>query len=269
MNKMKLLQTIFAATLLLAGASIALAQNPANAPEKKIRIVLVGDSTVNDGGGWGYGFKQFLTPDVECLNTAANGRSSKSFITEGKWTNALALKGDYYFIQFGHNDEPGKGPDRETDPATTYTQNLARYVDEARAIGAKPVLVTSLTRRNFDKSGNGKLVPSLVPYVEAMKKLAAAKNVPLIDLHASSVAYCEKIGPEATAKLNPILKDGKPDTTHLNKAGKLAFARLVVDELRQTVPELAPHLLVEPDPALAPAEKPAAKSSPESATKEK
>src|ERR1017187_5548108 len=240
--------------------------NPADATSK-IRIVLVGDSTVNDGGGWGYGFKQFLTGDIECINTAANGRSSKSFITEGRWTNALALKGDYYLIQFGHNDEPGKGPERETDPETTYTQNLARYVDEARAIGGKPILVTSLTRRNFDKSGNGKLVPSLVPYVEAMKKLAAEKSVPLVDLHARSVELCEKIGPAETAKLNPVA-NGKPDTTHLNAEGRVVFARLVVGELRKAVPELAPHMLAEPNPALAPSEKPDKKSSSPAATKE-
>ena len=240
---MKFIRLLLAAILFSSGAFAAESTSPA-----KIRIVLVGDSTVNDAGGWGYGFKQFLTSDVECRNTAANGSSSKSFITEGRWTNALALKGDYYFIQFGHNDEPGKGLDRETDPATTYPQNLARYVDEARAIGAKPILVTSLTRRIFEKSGSGKLAPSLVPYVDAMKKLAAEKQVPLVDLHARSVEYCEKIGPEETAKLNPV-KDGKPDTTHLNAGARLVFARLVVEELRKAVPELAPHLLTEPKPA--------------------
>ena len=252
------------ATAMLASGSIAPAQNEATPQKHKIRIVLVGDSTVNDGGGWGYGFKQFPTGDAECINTAANGRSSKSFIAEGRWQKALELKGDYYLIQFGHNDEPGKGPDRETDPATTYTQNLARYVDEARAIGAKPILVTSLTRRIFDKSGNGKLVPSLVPYVEAMKKLAAEKNVPLVDLHDRSVEYCEKIGLEETAKLNPVA-NGKPDTTHLNNAGKMAFARLVAEDLCKAAPELAPHLLAEPKPA---AEKADGKNSPEPATKE-
>ncbi len=225
---------------------MSFAQDSTNASEKKIRIVLVGDSTVNDEGGWGYGFKQFLTGDVECTNTAANGRSSKSFITEGRWQKALDLKGDYYLIQFGHNDEPGKGPDRETDPATTYPKNLARYVDDVRAIGGKPVLVTSLTRRNFDKSGDGKLAPNLMPYVEAMKGVAAEKNVPLLDLHSDSVALCEKIGPEETAKFNPV-KDGKPDTTHLNAGARVVFARLVVEELRTAVPELAPHLLTEPN----------------------
>ncbi len=237
---------VVAATVLLASVSTVWSQTNAPAPKKKIRIVLVGDSTVNDGGGWGYGFKQFLTGDVECINTAANGRSSKSFIAEGKWTNALALKGDYYFIQFGHNDEPGKGPERETDPATTYTQNLARYVDEARAVGGKPILVTSLTRRQFDKPEATKLKPNLMPYVEAMKKVAAEKNVPTIDLHTSSVALCEKIGPEETARFNPDGKDGKPDTTHLKGDARVVFARLVVDELRKAVPELARHLLVEP-----------------------
>lgn len=216
----------------------------------KIRIVLVGDSTVNDGGGWGYGFKQFLSGDVECINTAANGRSSKSFIAEGRWKTALDLKGDYYLIQFGHNDEPGKGPERETDPATTYPQNLARYVDDVRAIGGKPILVTPLTRRIFDKSGNGKLMPSLVPYVEAMKRVAMEKNVPLLDLHARSVELCEKLGPDETAKFNPI-KDGKPDTTHLNGEARVVFARLVVDELRKAVPDLAPYLLTEPNAAAA------------------
>jgi pectinesterase len=238
---------MLAALVLLTGVSAAPAQTNSPMLAKKIRIVLVGDSTVNDQGGWGYGFKQFLAPDVECINTAANGRSSKSFIAEGKWTNALALKGDYYFIQFGHNDEPGKGPQRETDPATTYPQNLAKYVDETRAVGGKPVLVTSLTRRMFE--ANGKLKPNLLPYVAAAKKVAAAKDVPLIDLHASSVALCEKIGPEETAKFNPTVKD-KPDTTHLKGEARVVFARLVVDELRTKVPELAPHLLAKPNPAV-------------------
>jgi pectinesterase len=236
--------TLFVAVIFFAAVSTIFAQVSTNSPDKKIRIVLVGDSTVNDEGGWGYGFKQFLTGDVECINTAANGRSSKSFINEGHWQKALELKGNYYLIQFGHNDEPGKGPDRETDPATTYPQNLARYVDDVRAIGGKPVLVTSLTRRNFEKSGDGKLTPNLMPYVEAMKRVALEKNVPLLDLHSDSVALCEKIGPEETAKFNPI-KDGKPDTTHLNAGARVVFARLVVEELRKAIPELAPHLLME------------------------
>lgn len=211
-----------------------------------VRIVLVGDSTVNDGGGWGYGFRQFVTPEVTVTNVAQNGRSSKSFRDEGFWDQALAAKGDYYLIQFGHNDQPGKGPKRETDPATTYTANLARYIDEVRAQGGQPVLVTSLVRRTFSKENPGRLVSAHVPYVEAVKRLAAAKKVPLVDLHASSLAFCEAIGPERTAEFNFPDKSGKLDTTHLAGDGRVVFARLVVDELRRVVPALAPVLRAEP-----------------------
>ena len=114
--KLKLL-ALAAPVVLAAGMSPVSAQTAVPADQPKIRIVLVGDSTVNDGGGWGYGFKQFLTGNVQCINTAANGRSSKSFMAEGRWTKALALKGDYYLIQFGHNDEPGKG--RNVKPIRT------------------------------------------------------------------------------------------------------------------------------------------------------
>ncbi|HEX7654968.1 MAG TPA: lysophospholipase, partial [Verrucomicrobiae bacterium] len=119
-----------------------------------LKIVLVGDSTVTDNAGWGLGFKQFLTAEATCVNTAQGGRSSLSFRMEGRWTNALGLHGDYYLIQFGHNNEPGK-PGRSTD-LPTYVSNLVSYVEEARAAGAQPVLVTPLTRRQWDKDHPGR-----------------------------------------------------------------------------------------------------------------
>lgn len=213
---------------------------------KRPHLVLVGDSTVTDQTGWGDGFRQFVNDGAVVSNAAQGGRSSKSFITEGHWAKALALNGDYYLIQFGHNDQPGKGPERETDPATTFTENLARYVDDVRALGAHPILVTSLVRRNFDPSNPDKIKSSLVPYVEAVKKLADERHVPLIELHAVSLALCERLGPAETAKLNPLKSDGTPDTTHLEGAGSVVFARLVVEELRKIVPELAPVLRAEP-----------------------
>ena len=131
--------------LVLAAVVIALMPRaPLAQSAPPIRIVLAGDSTVTDDSGWGAGFKRLATDKVEVINTAANGRSSKSFIDEGRWAEALAKRGHYYLIQFGHNDEPGKGPERETDPTTTYRANMARYVDDVRAIGATPILVTSL-----------------------------------------------------------------------------------------------------------------------------
>ncbi len=209
-------------------------------PNPDVRIVLVGDSTVTDKQGWGPGFKSFLTDRAECINVARGGRSSKSFINEGLWTEALALKGDYYLIQFGHNDEPGKG-ERSTDPNTTYREFMTKYVDETRAIGAKPVLVTSLVRRQWDKSGSGKINSSLTPYVEVVKELAKEKNVPLVDLHASSKQLCEQLGKEKCWEFSPIKDNNQIDNTHLNAEGSMMFGQLVVEELIKAVPELKPY----------------------------
>lgn len=215
------------------------------APVHRPRIVLVGDSTVTERVGWGLGFKGFLTDQVECFNTARGGRSSKSFRDEGHWDRALALKGDYYLIQFGHNDVPGKGPARETDPRTTFRENMARYVDEVRAMGGTPILVTSLAIRSFDEKGH--VLPTLLPYVEGTRAVAAEKKVLLLDLYARSTELCERLGPVESAKFNPVNpKDGKSDPTHLTSASGVVFAQLVVEELRKLVPELAPALRTEP-----------------------
>jgi pectinesterase len=213
----------------------------------KITIVLVGDSTVTDTNGWGLGFSRFLTDKVKCINAARNGRSSKSFIKEGLWTKALALKGDYYLIQFGHNDEPNKG-ERTTDPNTTYREYMAQYIDEVRAIGAKPILVTSLVRRQWSKTEPNKINSSLVPYVEAARAVAKEKNVPIIDLHASSKQLCEKLGKEKCHEFSPIKNNNEFDNTHLNAKGSVMFARLVVEGLVQAVPELKPLFRSEPVP---------------------
>lgn len=226
--------------VLLCGSVLAIAQTHSSSLTHKPLIVLIGDSTVTDTSGWGLGFKRYLNQNAECTNTAANGRSSRSFINEGRWKRALELKGDYYLIQFGHNDEHGKGPDRETDANTTYHDLMARYVDEARAIGAKPILVTSLVRRQWDKSGNGKINSTLEPYVEAVKKLAAEKNVPLIDLHARSKELCERLGKQKCIELSPIKGTNEIDNTHLNEKGSVIFGQLVVQELVEVAPELKP-----------------------------
>ncbi|HYD82888.1 MAG TPA: lysophospholipase, partial [Opitutus sp.] len=119
-------------------------------------------------------------------------------------------------------------------------ENMGRYVDEVRALGAQPILVTSLTRREFDPARPDKIGGTLQPYVEAVRKVAAEKHVPLIDLYARSVEFCERLGPDGTAQFN-LNTDQGIDRTHLDAAGSLVFARLVVDELRRAVPALAPH----------------------------
>lgn len=217
-----------------------------SAPEP-VSIVLVGDSTVTDNAGWGLGFRQFLSKDVRLVNTAQGGRSSMSFRTEGRWEKALALKADYYLIQFGHNNEPGK-PGRSTD-MPTFASDMRAYVAEARAIGATPVLVTPLTRRQWDKARPGRIKSSLAPYAEEVRRLAAELKVPLVDLHARSIELCETLGPDKCLDFSPAKKNDKDpskpsiDGTHLKGRGRVLFARLVVAELRAAVPALAPVLL--------------------------
>ena len=241
----KIINAIFTSSaMLLACANLSSAADAPPVASHKIKIILVGDSTVTDNAGWGLGFKQFLTDGAECINTSQGGRSSESFRREGRWTNALTLKGDYYLIQFGHNNEPGK-PGRSTD-VPTFVSNMVSYVEEARAIGAKPVLVTPLTRRQWDKDHPGKIKSSLAPYAEEVRKIAAEKNVPLVDLQARSIKLCESLGPEKCLEFSPpkTNPDGTTgyDGTHLNDKGHVMFARLVVDELRKSAPALAPVL---------------------------
>jgi pectinesterase len=212
----------------------------------------VGDSTVTEQAGWGLGFKQLLTDQAECINTAQGGRSSMSFMKEGLWTNALALKGDYYLIQFGHNNEMGK-PGHSTD-MPTFISDMTRYVDDARALGAKPVLVTPLTRRQWDKSSPGKIKSSLTAYAEEVKKIAADNKVPLVDLHTRSVELCEKLGRERCNAFSPPKGTYGIDGTHLNAEGSLLFARLVVEELVRAVPELKPCFRDEPTPPATPSD---------------
>jgi lysophospholipase L1-like esterase len=225
----------------LCSISLLLFAVLAIADGKPIRILLVGDSTVNDEGGWGPGFAASFGPDVEIVNRAMNGRSSKSFRDEGRWEPALELKPDYVLIQFGHSDQPGKGPDRETDPATTYRENMARYVDEARAAGAIPVLVTSIVRRNFDADGKIKR-DHLVPYVEAVRRLAEEKNVPLIDLYSLTLAQAEMLGPAGSEEIGRKGPDGKLDTTHLGPKGQQEIGAMAGRELVRVAPALKPYL---------------------------
>lgn len=234
----------FLTILLATTTSVSFAAHPAPAAsgDQKLRVVLVGDSTVADKSGWGNAFIKLLKHDAEGINAARGGQSTKSFLDSGNWQKALALKPDWVLIQFGHNDQPGKGPNRETDPNTTYRENLVRYVDEARAAGAKPVLVTSMVRRVF-ATDKKHLRVDLEPYVAAMKAVAEEKKVPLVDLHARSKELIEKLGPDGVKDIEPEGKTpGSHDGTHLNEHGGEIIAPLVADELRQVAPELAAHL---------------------------
>jgi lysophospholipase L1-like esterase len=239
----------FAATDALGAAqdTNATAAPPATAklPDRTVRIVLVGDTTAKDRQGWGPGFKGFLTERAEFTNMAVGGRSSKKFIDEGRLTKALALKGDYYLIQFGHNDESAKD-DSKTDPNTSYREFMAKYIDGTRAIGAKPILVTSLVRRQWNAADSNKINSVLTPYAEAVKALAKEKNVPLVDLHARSKELYEQLGKGKSNELAALKDDGSTDNTHLNDKGSVVFGKIVVEELVKAVPELKPCFRSEP-----------------------
>jgi len=216
-----------------------------------VKIVLTGDSTVATGGGWGPGFCAVMTKNVTCIDDALNGRSSKSYRDEGAWDKALAEKGDYYFIQWGHNDQKKEDPKRYTDPDTDYQANLKRYIAEVRAIGAVPVLVTSLSRRTFK---DGVLVEDLKPYVAATKKVGAEEFVTVVDLNAISVGMLRRMTQEEADKFNAVGQEqerqavGKSgtDRTHLNPYGQKVFGRIVADQVVRTQVELGPDVIGEP-----------------------
>ena len=198
---------------------------------KMIKVVIIGDSTVATNPvdspqyGWGQCLQAHFQPCVIVSNHAKNGRSSKSFIDEGLWAKALADKPDYVFVQFGHNDCPGKGPKLETDPNTTYKGYLRQYIDQSQAIGAKVILVTSMERRKFD--ANGRIKQDLKPYSQAMKEVAKEQNVPVIDLHDCSVTVLEKLG---DAKSLYLSRDDK-DRTHWSPAGANLWADYIISQL--------------------------------------
>jgi lysophospholipase L1-like esterase len=209
---------------------------------KPIVLVLIGDSTVADYPpekqlrGWGQVLPEFFNDKVTIKNCARNGRSSKSFIQEGLWDKALEIKADYIFIQFGHNDCPGKA-ERTTDPNGDYQDNLRKYISDSRKANAQPILVTSMERRKFD--GNGKIQQTIDKYSAAMKKVAEEEKVPLIDLHDKSVKLYESLGEKDCAYMNA---SSKPDTTHFTHQGAMTMARMLVEELPKEAPALAEYL---------------------------
>ena len=216
-----------------------------------VTIVLIGDSTTALQGGWGPGFCADLTKNVTCIDEALNGRSSKSFIDEGAWKKSLADKGDYYLMQFGHNDQK-PNPDRHTDPETTYADNLRKFIHESRAIGAVPVVLSPLARRTF-KDGKP-YNPDLKLYADAARRVAAEENVTFIDLLALSTQVLSKMTQEQADEFDAVgHADAKAenagkaapalDRTHLDDKGKAVFGRIVADNLVRTQVELGPDVV--------------------------
>jgi len=225
------------------------------AAPKRITIYTIGDSTmankkveVYPETGWGQQFQYCFDSRVKVSNHAVNGRSSKSFIDEDRWKAVLdSLKrGDYVFIQFGHNDEKADKPALYTDPRTSYRQNLEKYILETRAKGATPILITSIVRRKFDESG--KLIDTHGNYPDAVRAVAANLKVEYIDMQLLTKTLVNSLGDEPSKKLYlwtaPDLKfpEGRKDDTHLSVEGARTFAGLVANEVAKMKIPLARHV---------------------------
>ena len=217
-----------------------------------LKVVLAGDSTVATVvnapkdrptlAGWGQMLGEFL-PKAKVINHARSGTSTKSFRELGLWDRVLKEKGQWVLIQFGHNDQKTADPKRYTDPTTTYRDNLRAFIREVRESGGKPVLVTSVARRNYVE---GKMTTILTPYVEAAQAVGKEMQVPVIDLHRASFALFQQMGEKFCQLYGPSEKD----KSHFSREGARMMARLVAEGLEREVPDLRPHLqLVPPPPA--------------------
>lgn len=212
-------------------------------------IYWAGDSTVKQNDitsypqtGIGQGFSLYIKKGIFIDNRAENGRSTKSFIEEGILDSIAKdiKKGDFLFIQFGHNDEK-PDEERHTDPFGSYQENLKAYIKTATDKGAYPVLITSLYRRLFQKD-NKTLVPDTHgDYPEAMLAVGKECHVPVIDLCTLSKSLIEKSGPEQSKRWfmhlpegrYPNYPEGKTDNSHLTYEGCVVFSGLIAAELRK------------------------------------
>ncbi|MGI5374470.1 rhamnogalacturonan acetylesterase [Streptomyces sp. CA-251387] len=228
------LAAVAAVPLALAGTGTA------QAAQRRRTLYIAGDSTAAQKyadaapeTGWGMALPFFLHKDRPVSNHAVNGRSSKSFVDEGRLDVMLQTirPGDILLVQFAHNDEKVADPTRYTEPWTTYQDYLRLYIDGARARGARPVLATSVERRKFDGSGNA--VPTHGDYPAAMRALAREERVTLLDIQALSLALWQRLGVEETKKYFDWTAT-EQDNTHFNPPGAIAVARLVAQELLRT-----------------------------------
>lgn len=269
---MKLVKSFFAfaAALLLTSA----------VPDKTTTIFIIGDSTAANkdisGGkqerGWGMALQCYFDDNIIIDNHAVNGRSSLSFINEGRWDKVIERikPGDYVIIQFGHNDEK-TGAARHTDPGSTFDYNLAKYVRETREHGGIPVLMNCVVRRNFAKVApksdddeslrsttfkdaqglveGDSLVDTHGLYRVAPRDVAQRMHVHFIDANQITHNLEQGLGTEASKKLHmwflpgeeTSVPDGRQDNTHYNVHGAHVVARLLADALCEEIPLLCAH----------------------------
>ncbi|UTN03426.1 rhamnogalacturonan acetylesterase [Flavobacterium bizetiae] len=215
---------------------------------QKTTLYTIGDSTMankknpdkNPEHGWAQVLQPFFKDDIVVVNKAVNGRSTKSFINEKRWDSIYKKlkKGDYVFIEFGHNDEKIEDSTRYTNPHTSYRYNLIRFVKESREKGAIPILLSSIARRNFNEKGV--LVPTHGDYPLETRMVAQEYNVPFIDLEYYTELLEQSYGPEQSKQLHLHFKAGenayydkdKADDTHLSLKGATEIAQIVVNQIK-------------------------------------
>lgn len=214
---------------------------------QKPTLFLVGDSTMadkkdpdkNPEHGWGQILPTLMNNTITIQNHAANGRSSKSFRTEGLWDKVYKQlkKGDYVIIEFGHNDQKSEDPKRFTNPTTQYRANLERYVKETREKGATPILMTSIVRRNFNE--NGVLIDTHNLYPIIVRMVAKDLDVPFVDMQQETEEIVLSYGPEKSKELylhlppneKSYYPKGRNDDTHLSKLGATLTAEKATKQL--------------------------------------
>ena len=262
----KLIMVLLTALLMMAATT-----------EKKTTIFIIGDSTAAQKDlskgklerGWGMMLQQCFDDNIRVDNHAVNGRSSLSFINEGRWNKVLEKMkpGDYVIIQFGHNDEKPQA-DRHTDPGSTFDNNLAKFVRETREHGGIPVLMNAVVRRNFAKvapkndddeklrnttfADGAKTVEgdSLVDthglYSVAPRDVAQRMHCHFVDANKITHDLEQGLGREGSKRLHmwflpgqePTEPKGKQDNTHYNVYGATVVARLLADALCEEIPLL-------------------------------
>ncbi|MEJ4087444.1 rhamnogalacturonan acetylesterase [Galbibacter orientalis] len=223
-----------------------------------ITIYTIGDSTMadkkdpenNPEHGWAQVLPNYFKDNVTIINKAVNGRSSRSFITEGRWDSIYKKlePGNYVFIQFGHNDQKVKDPSRYTNPHTAYRHNLIKFIKESREKGAIPILFSSIVRRNFNEEGT--LVDTHGEYPLEARLVAQEQEVTFIDLQYLTEQLEESYGLEESKKLHlhfepreiAYYPKGKHDDTHLSNKGANEVSKLFIKELQKQNNELATYL---------------------------
>lgn len=216
--------------------------------DDKPTVFLCGDSTMANKApidapetGWGMIFPEYFTDAIRIENHAVNGRSTKSFRTLGHWKGVIdkVKAGDYVILQFGHNDQKESDTARFAAPPQ-YRDNLQRYIEEIRAKGANPILMTPVVRRKFDE--NGQFVDQHGNYPQVVRDLAKTLIVPLIDMHAKSQKILEREGVNGSKKMflnlmagiYPKHPKGLEDNTHFTRYGAELMASAACEGLIET-----------------------------------